>query len=218
MRGLLEKALEVLTPAQLWVNPDCGLKTRQWKETEPALAAMVEAAEKAARERHRRRGRRDFRTRLARQQTILFDGAMGTMLYERGVFLNRSFEEVCLSDPRLVLGIHRDYLDAGADVITTNSWGAGIPKLRAAGLSRRSSTKSTSRAVELALPGHPGGRPVGQRLGRRFDRPARREDRARWAPWRYREAEELFERQAAVLAAAGRGPASSSRPLSTWRS
>ncbi len=59
---------------------------------------------------------------------------MGTMLYERGVYLNRCFEEVCLSDPRLVLGIHRDYLAAGADVLTTNSWGAGIPKLRAAGL------------------------------------------------------------------------------------
>ena len=60
---------------------------------------------------------------------------MGTMLYERGVFLNRSFEEVCLSDPRLVVGIHREYLDSGADVITSNSWGAGVPKLRAAGLS-----------------------------------------------------------------------------------
>jgi 5-methyltetrahydropteroyltriglutamate--homocysteine methyltransferase len=44
MQGLLEKALEVLKPEQLWVNPDCGLKTRQWKEMEPALVAMVEAA------------------------------------------------------------------------------------------------------------------------------------------------------------------------------
>jgi 5-methyltetrahydropteroyltriglutamate--homocysteine methyltransferase len=51
MLALLEKALAVLTPAQLWVNPDCGLKTRQWKETEPALVAMVEAARKL-RERH----------------------------------------------------------------------------------------------------------------------------------------------------------------------
>ncbi|MGA2481141.1 MAG: homocysteine S-methyltransferase family protein, partial [Spirochaetia bacterium] len=59
---------------------------------------------------------------------------MGTMLYERGIFLNRSFEEVCLSDPRMVVAIHREYLEAGAEVLTTNSWGAGIPKLRAAGL------------------------------------------------------------------------------------
>ena len=42
--ALLEKALEVLKPEQLWVNPDCGLKTRQWNEVKPALAAMVEAA------------------------------------------------------------------------------------------------------------------------------------------------------------------------------
>ena len=49
--ALLEKALAVLTPGQLWVNPDCGLKTRQWKETEPALIAMVQAAKKL-RERH----------------------------------------------------------------------------------------------------------------------------------------------------------------------
>jgi 5-methyltetrahydropteroyltriglutamate--homocysteine methyltransferase len=42
--SLLEKALAVLAPRQLWVNPDCGLKTRQWKETGPALVAMVQAA------------------------------------------------------------------------------------------------------------------------------------------------------------------------------
>ena len=51
MEGLLEKALEVLKPQQLWVNPDCGLKTRQWKEMEPSLVAMVEAA-RAVRARH----------------------------------------------------------------------------------------------------------------------------------------------------------------------
>jgi 5-methyltetrahydropteroyltriglutamate--homocysteine methyltransferase len=51
--ALLEKALAVLAPEQLWVNPDCGLKTRQWKEIEPSLAAMVTAA-KTLRERHRR--------------------------------------------------------------------------------------------------------------------------------------------------------------------
>ena len=44
MEGLLRKALEVLSPDQLWVNPDCGLKTRQWEEVRPALTRMVEAA------------------------------------------------------------------------------------------------------------------------------------------------------------------------------
>jgi 5-methyltetrahydropteroyltriglutamate--homocysteine methyltransferase len=44
METLLNKALDVLSPQQLWVNPDCGLKTRGWKEVEPALIAMVAAA------------------------------------------------------------------------------------------------------------------------------------------------------------------------------
>ena len=44
MESLLRKASSVLSPAQLWVNPDCGLKTRRWEEVRPALAAMVEAA------------------------------------------------------------------------------------------------------------------------------------------------------------------------------
>lgn len=44
MVQLLEKALEVLAPNQVWVNPDCGLKTRGWAEVKPALAAMVDAA------------------------------------------------------------------------------------------------------------------------------------------------------------------------------
>jgi 5-methyltetrahydropteroyltriglutamate--homocysteine methyltransferase len=50
MEILLAKALEVLSPQQLWVNPDCGLKTRGWKEVEPALVSMVAAA-KAVRRR-----------------------------------------------------------------------------------------------------------------------------------------------------------------------
>jgi 5-methyltetrahydropteroyltriglutamate--homocysteine methyltransferase len=44
MIDLLQRALTVLEPGQLWVNPDCGLKTRGWKETQPALIAMVDAA------------------------------------------------------------------------------------------------------------------------------------------------------------------------------
>lgn len=44
MHELLTRALGVLSPGQLWVNPDCGLKTRDWDEVRPALAAMVQAA------------------------------------------------------------------------------------------------------------------------------------------------------------------------------
>jgi homocysteine S-methyltransferase len=93
--------------------------------------------------------KKDFRASLTGEATILFDGAMGTMLYQKGVFLNRCFEEMCLSDPKLVLGIHREYLEAGADVLTTNSWGAGIPKLRAAGLEEKFAAIN-ERAVKLA--------------------------------------------------------------------
>lgn len=55
---------------------------------------------------------------------LVFDGAMGTLLYERGVFLNRCFEALNLTQPALVADIHRDYLSAGVDVIETNTYGA----------------------------------------------------------------------------------------------
>src|SRR5262249_47830639 len=46
MSNLLDKARERLSPEQIWVNPDCGLKTRKWDEVKPALVNMVEAARK----------------------------------------------------------------------------------------------------------------------------------------------------------------------------
>src|SRR6058998_2228155 len=55
---------------------------------------------------------------------IVFDGAMGTQLYERGYFITRSFDEANLTRPDLVLGIHRDYLAAGAQIIESNTFGA----------------------------------------------------------------------------------------------
>jgi 5-methyltetrahydropteroyltriglutamate--homocysteine methyltransferase len=45
MESLIRKALDVLEPSQMWVNPDCGLKTRRWVEVRPALENMVQAAE-----------------------------------------------------------------------------------------------------------------------------------------------------------------------------
>ncbi len=79
------------------------------------------------------------------------DGAMGTLLAERGIPSGSCFEELCLERPELILEIHREYLAAGASVITTNSFGANALKLssfalesraaeinrRAAGLARR---------------------------------------------------------------------------------
>ncbi|MGH9798582.1 MAG: homocysteine S-methyltransferase family protein, partial [Candidatus Polarisedimenticolia bacterium] len=55
---------------------------------------------------------------------LVFDGAMGTQLYERGYFITRSFDEANLARPELVLEIHRDYLAAGAQILETNTFGA----------------------------------------------------------------------------------------------
>jgi homocysteine S-methyltransferase len=68
------------------------------------------------------------------ERVLVCDGAMGTMLYSRGVFINRSFDSLNLSQPDLVGEVHREYLRAGADVIETNTFGANRVKLAAFGL------------------------------------------------------------------------------------
>lgn len=70
----------------------------------------------------------------AGQGLLVLDGAMGTELYRRHVFTNRCFDELCLSDPKLIHGIHQDYCDAGADVLLTNTFGANRPTLTQYGL------------------------------------------------------------------------------------
>ncbi len=70
----------------------------------------------------------------ARERFLVLDGAMGTELYRRHVFTNRCFDELCLSDPKLIRGIHQDYCDAGADVLLTNTFGANRPALAQYGL------------------------------------------------------------------------------------
>jgi len=67
-------------------------------------------------------------------RVLVCDGAMGTMLYAKGVFINRCFESLNLTQPELVADVHREYLKAGADVIETNTFGANRMKLRAFGL------------------------------------------------------------------------------------
>ena len=74
-----------------------------------------------------------FLDRLGRG-TVVFDGAMGTMLYGRGVFVNRCFDELNLSSPNLVRQVHAEYLEAGAEVIETNTFGAHRFKLGPHGL------------------------------------------------------------------------------------
>jgi len=65
---------------------------------------------------------------------LLGDGAMGTQLYERGIYVSRNFDQLNLTDPHLVKAIHRDYIEAGAEVIETNTFGANPQKLAKHGL------------------------------------------------------------------------------------
>ena len=61
--------------------------------------------------------------------TIIFDGAVGTELYKKNFFLNTSYESLCLSSPKIVCGIHESSREAGAEVLTTNSFGANFFQL-----------------------------------------------------------------------------------------
>src|SRR5665213_475517 len=72
--------------------------------------------------------------RLFAGGTVLCDGAMGTMLYARGVFINRSYDELNLSQPELVREVHAEYLQAGAEVVETNTFGANHFRLEHFGL------------------------------------------------------------------------------------
>ncbi|MDX1623769.1 MAG: bifunctional homocysteine S-methyltransferase/methylenetetrahydrofolate reductase [Gemmatimonadota bacterium] len=72
-----------------------------------------------------------------RETVLVADGAMGTMLYSRGVFINRSFDALCLSRPELVSEIHRGYVAAGADLLETNTFGANRARLLGHGLEEK---------------------------------------------------------------------------------
>ena len=66
--------------------------------------------------------------------TVLCDGAMGTMLYSNGVFINRCYDELNVSQPETVRSVHQQYLQAGAEVIETNTFGANAFRLEHFGL------------------------------------------------------------------------------------
>ncbi len=74
-----------------------------------------------------------FREKL-QNEIILFDGGVGTYLYEKGIFINTCFDELNLINPDIVSEVHRDYVKAGADVIETNTFGANRFKLAPHGL------------------------------------------------------------------------------------
>lgn len=70
-------------------------------------------------------------------KVLVFDGAMGTEIYRKNFFVNTSYENLCVSNPKVIGEIHRSYLEAGAEVLTANSYGANFNKLAKFGLAER---------------------------------------------------------------------------------
>jgi homocysteine S-methyltransferase len=75
-----------------------------------------------------------FADLLSDTRPHVFDGAMGTMLYSKGVFINRCYDELNIKEPDLIRDVHRAYIKAGAELIETNSFGANRIKLAEHGL------------------------------------------------------------------------------------
>ncbi|HLM01665.1 MAG TPA: bifunctional homocysteine S-methyltransferase/methylenetetrahydrofolate reductase, partial [Pyrinomonadaceae bacterium] len=73
---------------------------------------------------------RNFRELLDGGGIHVFDGAMGTRLYDKGVYINRSYDELNLTAPDLVREVHEEYVRAGAEIIETNTFGASRHKLQ----------------------------------------------------------------------------------------
>src|SRR5262245_30757196 len=137
----------------------------------------------------------DFVDRLA-ERIVLFDGAMGTRLYELGVFLNRCFDELNLSNAGLVETVHRSYVAAGADVIETNTFGANRLKLdkhglgdQVAAINAHGARLARKAAGDEALVAGAIG-PLGVRI-------------EPWGPTSVDEATAIFAEQAAALADGG---------------
>ena len=77
---------------------------------------------------------KNFREILESDNVYVFDGAVGTRLYDKGIYINRSYDELNLISPDLVREVHEEYVKAGADIIETNSFGASRHKLQSYGL------------------------------------------------------------------------------------
>jgi homocysteine S-methyltransferase len=138
--------------------------------------------------------KKDFLSVLS-EQVVVFDGAMGTRLYELGVFLNRCFDELNVSNGALVESVHRSYVAAGADVIETNTFGANRLKLDRHGLgdqvraiNHEGAVLARKAASDLFVAGAIG--PLGVRI-------------EPWGPTSVDEAVEIFAEQAVALAEGG---------------
>ena len=138
---------------------------------------------------------RNYLETLKRHPLIL-DGAMGTVIYDKGVVVNACYEELSLTQPKLIAGIHRGYVEAGAQLILTNTFGANRIKLRGFGLADR--TEEINRAaVKLAREAAGPDIMVGGDVG-----PCQ-EGGGKLAQSREKEVEAAFAGQMAALADAG---------------
>ena len=140
-----------------------------------------------------------FQQALDAGECFLFDGSTATALHDRGITLQRSFEECNLKAPDLLLAIHGEFLAAGAQVLTTNTWGANRLKLAARGLegqlaeinregvllAKQALVQQGSRAWIAGCIG-----PLGVRI-------------EPWGPTSFAEARTLFSEQAATILEAG---------------
>ena len=89
----------------------------------------------------------DLRQKL--QNVMIFDGGFGTELYRRNFFVNTSYDDLCLSAPATVAAIHQSYVDAGAEVLTTNTYNANAASLQQFGIADRTE-KINQAAVAIA--------------------------------------------------------------------
>ena len=137
-----------------------------------------------------------FRELLETDRILVVDGAMGTMLYAKGVYINRCYDELNLSNPDLVREIHTEYLRAGADIIETNTFGATAHKLQQYGL-ENNLHEINANAARIARAA------AGERayvagaigpLGLRIEP---------YGPTSFNEAKDLFKAQAAALLEGG---------------
>ena len=117
----------------------------------------------------------DLLARL-KQSPVLCDGATGTLLYAKGIFINRCYDELNLSQPDLIRDLHREYMQAGAEIIETNTFGGNSFRLA------RHSIENQVREINLA--GARSGQGCSQklrRLGRWVGRSAWASGLNRWA-------------------------------------
>lgn len=138
-----------------------------------------------------------FRKALLEKRPLLISGPTGSVLYERGIFINKSFEEVNLSQPDLVTKIHQEYVQAGAQIIGTNTWAANFCKLKSFGLESKVNeinlagaklAKKASENGEYWVAGVIG--PLGVRI-------------EPWGPTSLEEAKEFFKTQIKALVDGG---------------